>query len=75
MSTPAGGLRATVYGSVDYDAEIGPGVVIPNLQQAIMVNPFDTTGSSCWDPSNGCAPYNLFGFGGSSQEALVSPKH
>ena len=35
-----------------------------------MVNPFDPTGSSCLDPSNGCAPYNLFGYGRSSQEAL-----
>lgn len=68
---PSWGLEGRIsHGSVDYDAEIGPGVVIPNLQQAIMVNPFDPTGSSCWDPSNGCAPYNLFGFGGSSQEAL-----
>ena len=58
------------HGSVDYDAEIGPGVVVANLEQAIMVNPFDPTGSSCWDPSNGCVPYNLFGFGRSSQEAL-----
>ena len=58
------------HGSVNYDAKIGPGVVLANLQQAIMVNPFDPTGSSCLDPSNGCAPYNLFGYGRSSQEAL-----
>ena len=45
---------------------------LANLQQAIMVNPFDPTGSSCLDPSNGCAPYNLFGYGRSSQEALTS---
>lgn len=65
------GLEGRIsHGSVDYDAEIGPGVVVANFEQAIMVNPFDPTGSSCWDPSNGCAPYSVFGFGRSSQEAL-----
>ena len=58
------------HGSVDYDAKIGPGVVMANLEQAILVNPFDPSGSSCFDPSNGCVPYNPFGYGRNSQEAL-----
>jgi iron complex outermembrane receptor protein len=69
--TPSWGIAGNVsHGSIDYDALIGPGVVMANFEQAIMVDPFDPTGNSCWDPSNGCVPYNVFGYGRSSQEAL-----
>ena len=54
------------YGSVDYDAQIGPGVVIAVCSRPSWSIRL-THWQFCLDPSNGCAPYNPFGYGRSSQ--------
>ena len=56
-------------GEIVYDAQIGPGVIVERMQQALLPNPFDPSGQTCLDPSNGCVPYNIFGFNQASQAA------
>lgn len=56
-------------GEIVYDAQIGPGVIVERMQQALLPNPFDPSGQTCLDPSNGCVPYNIYGFDQASQAA------
>ena len=39
------------------------------MEQALLPSPFDPSGQTCMDPSNGCVPYNVFGFDQASQAA------
>ena len=64
------GLSGKVnQGEITYDSEIGPGVVTERMAQALLPSPFDPSGQTCMDPSNGCVPYNIFGFDQASQAA------
>lgn len=56
-------------GDIVYDSLIGPAVDSARMMQAILPNPFDPTGQTCLDPSNGCVPYNIFGFDQASDAA------
>jgi iron complex outermembrane receptor protein len=56
-------------GDIVYDSLITPAVDTVRLMQAVVPNPFDPTGQTCLDPSNGCVPYNIFGFDQASDAA------
>lgn len=64
------GLQGTLNrGNIEYDSRIGPAVVRERMQQALVPDPADPSGQSCLDASNGCVPYNVFGFDQASDAA------
>ena len=64
------GLTGKVnWGEITYDSKIGPAVIRARMEQALLPSPFDPSGQTCMDPSNGCVPYNVFGFDQASQAA------
>lgn len=64
------GLSGTLNrGDIEYDSKIGPAVVTQKMQQALVPDPSDPSGQSCLDASNGCFPYNIYGFDQASDEA------
>lgn len=64
------GLKGTLNrGNIEYDSQIGPAVVTERMQQALIPDPSDPSGQSCLDASNGCVPYNIYGFDQASDSA------
>ncbi len=57
------------YGQIEMDWLVDPAIDIPRTRQALLLNPFDPTGQTCMDPSNGCVPLNIYGPNNISQAA------
>lgn len=58
------------HGEIDLDWQATPVLDVPRFRQALLVDVSDQTGQTCMDPSNGCAPVNIFGPGLLSQAAI-----
>ncbi|NCF45334.1 MAG: TonB-dependent receptor plug domain-containing protein, partial [Proteobacteria bacterium] len=57
------------YGEIEMDWLVDPALDLPRIRQALLLNPFDPTGQTCMNPSNGCVPLNIYGPNNLSQAA------